>query len=151
MMLLDCCQAWCGIAAGLFGAMLYLMFNPNKGNIINDFQNSLSPEQNAIYLDIKNERMTIYLVGLLIGLLVGMMYLRLQKNSLVRTCVFTVLVLGITYVFYMLVPKSKYMVTYLDTEEKRKKWLNVYVEMKYRHYMGFILGLMAYLILGHNL
>lgn len=147
----NCCQLWCLVASGLFGAMLYLMFNPNKNIIITNFQKSLTPEQNQVYNEITKERLNIYLVGLVIGLVVGFLYLKNEKNTLVRSCVFTVLVLAITHIVYLLAPKSKYMVTYLDTEEKRNKWLDVYKEMKYRHYMGFILGMIAYLLLSYNL
>ena len=145
------CNLWCLLASGMLASMIYIMFNPSKSLLIKDFQASLTPEQNKIYVEIIKERMTIYIVGLLIGLLVGFSYLSMQKNNLLRTCIFTVLVLGINIFIYMLVPKSKYMVNYLTNEKQLQKWTNVYKEMQYRRYMGFILGVISYLILAHNL
>lgn len=145
------CDLWCLLASGLFASQIYIMFNPKKTLIIKDFQASLTPEQNKVYMEIIKERMTIYLGSLFLGLVVGFLYLTMQTNSLLRTCIFTVLVLSINIFVYMIVPKSKYMINYLTNEDQLKKWTNVYREMQYRKYMGFLLGLIAYLLLAHNL
>ncbi len=51
----------------------------------------------------------------------------------------------------MIVPKSQYMLPLLHTEEQRLRWLDVYTEMKYRHILGALLGVVAYLVLSYNL
>lgn len=148
----NCCDLWCLIATALFASMLYMMLNPRKSDIINAFQSHLTPEQNSIYVEIVNERMKIYLISITIALVIGFLYLQFNCNkSVSRVCVFTVLVLFISTVLYLIAPKSKYMVTYLTTELQRNAWLAVYKEMQYRKVIGVLLGIAAYVLLSYNL
>jgi uncharacterized protein YacL len=148
----NCCDLWCLMASALFGSMIYIMLNPRKSEIINDFQSSLTKEQNQVYVEIVNERMKIYLIGLVVGLVLGFLYLQFNTSKTVsRTCVFTVLVLFTSNVLYLIAPKSKYMVTYLNTETQRNAWLKVYKEMQYRQVIGTLLGVIAYVLLSYNL
>ena len=148
----SCCHVWCLLASGLFAAMLMVMLNPNKTDIIKRFQATLDENQNKIYMEIVKERLNIYLVGLTLGLILGFLYLQYNTSKVVsRACVFTVLVLFTTNVFYLIVPKSKYMLPILNTEEQRLRWLDVYSEMKYRHILGALLGVISFLVLSYNL
>lgn len=145
------CDLWCLLASGLFAAMLYIMLNPHKTKVLNAFIDTLDEKQKKIHKKIVAERLTIYLTGLVLGLVVAFTYLSMSKKNVVRTCVFTVLVLSVNILFYMLVPKSTYMMEHLKTVEQYNRWLDVYKEMQYRNYMGFVLGVIAYLILASNL
>ncbi len=145
------CDIWCLMASGLFAAMLYVMFSPSKTKLLNAFIATLNPKQKHVHRKIVEERLNIYITGLVLGLIVGFTYLSMSKKSVVRTCVFTTLVLSITIVFYMMIPKSTYMIQHLKTTEQFNKWLDVYKEMQYRNYMGLILGVISYLVLAHNL
>ena len=148
----NCCDLWCLIATALFASMLYMMLNPRKSDIINTFQSQLTPEQNAIYVEIVNERMRIYLISITVALILGFLYLQFNNNrSVSRVCVFTVLVLFASNMLYLIAPKSKYMVTYLTTEVQRNAWLDVYKEMQYRKVIGILLGIIAYVLLAYNL
>lgn len=148
----NCCDLWCLIATALFASMLYMMLNPTKSDIINSFQSTLNAEQNTIYVEIVNERMRIYLISITVALVLGFLYLQFNNNkSVSRVCVFTVLVLFTSNMLYLIAPKSKYMVTYLTTEEQRNSWLAVYKEMQYRKVMGILLGIAAYVLLSFNL
>ena len=149
----NCCDLWCLIATALFASMLYMMLNPRKSDIINNFQKpQLTPDQNAIYVEIVNERMRIYLISITVALVLGFLYLQLNNNkSVSRVCVFTVLVLFASNMLYLIAPKSKYMVTYLKTEEQRNAWLAVYKEMQYRKVIGILLGIAAYVLFSYNL
>ena len=68
--------------------------------------------------------MRIYLISITVALVLGFLYLQFNNNkSVSRVCVFTVLVLFTSNILYLIAPKSKYMVTYLTTEEQRN-WAN---------------------------
>lgn len=142
------CGLSCLIASALFGSMLYMMLYYDKENIMMNFQSTLNEKQNAIYQLIIKERMRLYIEGLIIGLLLGFIYLMYSKKSVFSSCLFTLIVLGVNNSYYLLYPKSDYMVKYLETEEQRDAWLNVYTSMKNRCYMGMILGVISYLIIG---
>lgn len=143
------CGISCLIACALFGSMLYTMLYQDKHTIMTAFQKTLSPEQSVIYKKIINERMRLYIEGLLIGLLLGFIYLSYSKRSVYSACIFTLIVLITNNGYYLIHPKSEYMVPYLNTEEQRRAWLNVYVSMKNRCYKGMILGALAYLLVGY--
>ncbi len=141
------CVLLCTVAAGLFGSMLYVTLNPYNKPVLLRFMNTLTTEQLELYHKVSRERMQIYLVGLLIGLFTGLIYLRLANPGVVRTCGFVLITLGITYLFYYIWPKSTYLVNHLTTDEQRAGWVDVYTHMQRRHYMGMVLGALAYLLL----
>ena len=48
----------------------------------------------------------------------------------------------------MLSKKSDYMIQHLDNEGQRIAWLNIYKEMQYRCKMGFVLGIVSFMLYG---
>ena len=144
------CQLGCLLAVAMFAGQLYIMFNYNKKRLLDRFDSLLNEEQRATYKLIVNERLKLYVQGIILGLVLGFIYLSIASNKTMgRACIFTVIVLSTNYFYYMLYPKSDYMVPYLNTQEQRVAWLDIYREMQYRCKMGFLLGLVAYLLLGY--
>ena len=141
----------CTIAAGLFGSMLYLNFHPGKNEVLNDFLNTLNEGQKILYMKIKKERANIYFQSLIISLLLGFLYLNNSKKSGIRTCIFTSIVLGLNIIFYILWPKSTYMIKHLENESQKNAWLSVYKFMQFNHYFGMVLGGAAYIIVASYL
>ena len=140
----------CLVAVGMFSGMLYLMLNYRKSIVLKNFINTLSPDLIEIYQDVSYERMTIYIQGMVLGLVLGLIYLNYAKQTKVnRACTFTVIILGINYLYYILMPKSRYMVPLLETQEQREAWIKVYREMQYRCKAGFVLGLLTYFFVGY--
>ena len=144
------CQVACLLAVSMFSGQLYVMFNNRKNVLFRKFDNLLDQNQKMIYKKIINERMKLYIQGMVLGLILGFTYLcSVPSNTVGRACLFTIIVLGTNYFYYMLMPKTNYMIPYLETQEQRVAWLNIYKEMQRRCKIGFILGLFAYLILGY--
>ncbi len=144
------CQVGCMIAVALFAGQLYVMFNYNKHKLLDRFDALLNQEQKARYKNIIDERMKLYVHGMILGVVLGFLYLGMvPSQTLGRACIFTMIVLGINNMYYILMPKSDYMVPHLTTKEQRVAWLHIYREMQYRCKMGFVLGLLGYLILGY--
>ena len=138
----------CTVASGLFASMLYLSFHPEKDDVLQAFMDTLNGKQKKLYIKIKNERAQIYFLGLIVSLLIGFIYLNNTRKSDTRTCVFVSMVLGITILFYLLYPKSTYMVRHLTSQKQTDAWLQVYRFMQYNHYLGMVLGGLAYLIVA---
>ena len=146
---MDVCDLACLIATGLFGGKIYLMINYDKTKLLHNFDALLNNEQKERYRRIMKERLTIYIHGMIIGLLLGFLYLtRTPNKNTGRACLFTVIVLGTNYLYYMLKKKSDYMVPHLETKEQRVAWLNIYREMQYRCKMGFVLGIVSFMLFG---
>ncbi len=144
------CVLTCAAAAAFFGGMLFVSLNPYSAEQLNHLMSLLTPDQMDVYKEVSRERMHIYLMGLVVGLLLGFIYLYhgVRQPGMARTCGFVFITMAVTYLFYLLYPKSKYMLTYLTTDEQRAAWLDVYRGMQYRHYMGMVLGVIAYVLVS---
>lgn len=141
---------YCLIGSALLGSNIYLMMKSKDSKIFTNFQKLLNDQQKEIHSKVKDERLNLYLQGLVIGLVlaflfVGMMKTKSKNNKL---CVFVAIALGFNYVYYSLMPKSNYMLLHLDTPEQNAAWLEIYKEMKLRCMLGMIIGFFGYLLLG---
>ena len=105
----------------------------------------LSDDLDKIYDKIIIERRNQYIVGLVIGILISIFITRYVTNLdyFTQVMLFFTITLGSALIFYMLMPKSDYMLNHLKTEEENKKWLEVYKYMKMRYFVGFSLGILA--------
>ncbi len=141
---------FCFIAFALLGSMVYMMATTHKNEKILYFMSLLDKKQQEIYLNIVKERANIYFQGFVLGLIIGLIYLKMvnRKDPNVY-CIFVALVLGVTYVHYTLMPKSTYMLDYLENQEQARAWLQIYKIMKKRCYTGMILGIVALPLVCH--
>ena len=146
------CINTCLIGAGFIGSSVLTMISCSKGKKFKDFNNILDEEQRQTYSKIKNERMSIYIQGLFIGIALSMLVLsmtKIKKSS--KICLFIVIAMGFNMLYYHLYPKSTYMLEHTYTKEQNKAWLKIYKEMKMRHIIGFILGLVGYYIFANGI
>jgi uncharacterized protein YacL len=113
----------------------------------------LSPEVAQIYEKIIRERTSHYIQGLILGIVISYIVLLNLKivNRYHKISLFFAITLFTTVMFYMLMPKSDYMLNHLKTEEETKAWLEVYKNMKSRYFVGFVLGALAAIPLGNTL
>lgn len=104
----------------------------------------LSPELITTYENIVIER-NQYIQGLVIGLIISFIVFYNYKinNRFFKITAFLTITLTIAVVYYMLMPKSDYMLNHLKTEKENKVWLEIYKTMKFRYFMGFLLGALA--------
>ena len=138
------CSLSCVIAAALMGSMIYMLFSCNKNDKIIYFMSLLNPKQQEIYKNITQERLSIYLQGWTLGLILGLIYLNYYASKGTPTyCIFVALVLGATYIHYTLMPKSTYMLEHIENAEQARAWLEIYRKMKKNCHMGMVLGVAA--------
>lgn len=133
------------LGIGLLGAGIYTSFVPK--NEINKLRDILSGEAVDAYQKISHERFNQYLQGLGLGflvmLLVNHFYGQNITNSYYKTTLFLLIVLAVSLFYYLLIPKSDYMLNHISSEEENKAWLYVYKNMKNRYIIGFLLGAVA--------
>lgn len=113
----------------------------------------LSEEAAATYEKIIKERTNLYIQGLLIGIVLSYAILLNLKitNRFHKISLFFGITLITTVMYYMLMPKSDWMLNHLKTEGETKAWLEVYKNMKARYLTGFVLGALAAIPLGNTL
>jgi uncharacterized protein YacL len=143
------CLSYCLIGSALIGSMIMTMITSKQSKNFRNFSALLDDDQKQIYKSIIKERMTIYVQGLIIGVIIAL-FVTFKNNwkRVSNVCLFIVIALGFKYLYYSLYPKSTYLLSHLRSQEQVKAWLEIYKEMKFRCKFGFILGILGYLLLG---
>lgn len=144
----------CLLGSGFLMASVYTMVGKEKSSAIAQFQESLSSGQKQIYQEIREERAKLYFRGLALGTVLGAAYLYFNRGGLgaiASSCIFTCIVMGTMTLFYRLSPKSTWMVEHLTTTNQIQLWNAVYKEMQTKYYLGFLMGLVGYVLIGYAL
>ena len=89
------------------------------------------------------------------GVAIGMYKFNNQGSSILfktigNVCLFIVVSLGFNWAYYLLYPKTTYMLNHLTSSDQVKAWLAIYREMKFRSYSGLILGVLGYLLIAYG-
>ena len=140
------CQISCYIVIVLTTAMLYLKLFSNKNNIVSAFEKSLPSELQSKYQQLAEERKNIHIKGMIYGLVLAFILLFLLKNIKNRVCFVLAIMLIFSHLYYILVPKSDYIILYLNDYHDRNRWLAVYKHMQNNYYFGIIIGLIIVMI-----
>lgn len=145
---------FCLIALGFIGGSLYTTIKCDDCQPFTAYKKSLSDAQLYLYETIRNERLQLYIRGLVIGLAIALLYISMYRNNFtesVNSCAFVAVVLTIQYFYYMLYPKSDYMLNHLENNEQSRNYLQVYRTMQYRYYLGFVMGMVGYYFLSYGI
>ena len=138
--------------------MIFTMYGSDKTDSINNFRRILTFQQNAIYDKITNERRRIYFMGFGLGLIASFLFLAwnhsagkgIRKlNRFSTICIVGAITLTINYFYYMLAPKSDWMILHIEGDTQKKAWLEVYKKMQYNYHLGALLGLVGALFIGN--
>lgn len=152
------CSTSCAVAAIFIVAMVFTMYNSDNTQSIQSFKRILTPQQNTVYAKIANERRQIYFVGFGLGLLLSFVFLawntmsragsrRLGRCSTI--CIVGAITFTVNYFYYMLAPKSDWMILHIEGDTQKKAWLHIYKNMQYTYHLGALLGLVGALFIGN--
>ena len=72
---------------------------------------------------------------------------RLSRCSTI--CIVGAITLTVNYFYYMLAPKSDWMILHIDGDAQKKAWLHIYKKMQYNYHLGALLGLVGALFVGN--
>jgi hypothetical protein len=126
----------------------------DKTGLNKQFMDTLDTAQKQKYDSIKRERLNIYFGGYILGFILSIIvilmniYNKINMTPLSLLCTTGSITFLTTYFYYILSPKSDYMVKYLFKKDQREAWLNVYREMSFNYHGGLLLGLLA--VLGYS-
>ena len=148
------CIISCFITVVFLIANLYVTFNADKSELKDDFYKTLDSENIARYESIVKERRAIYLQGYGVGLLISLILLIFMNKGKVgkvgKMCLVGGVTLTVNYLYYMLKPKTDYMVLHLDKENQRQAWLNIYRGMQVKYHIGLVLGILAAMFMARS-
>jgi len=123
-----------------------MISNYDNNELMQNLINKLNDRERELYKKIKLERFEIYSKGSLYGLILFAIYLfitREQLNYMTNILIAIIIWSMTTYLYYTLSKKSDYMIRYLDTQEEREAWLEIYKTMKNNCHGGFVLGVLV--------
>lgn len=149
------CVVSCMISAIFVIGMIYFYNLTDKSAIVKHYKASLSSDLQKRYDKISKERTNISYQGYILGVILslGIIFYNLKiKNSKMNTTSLVCIVLATAFVtnyfYYMLSPKSDWMLENLQNKDEIKAWLLMYREMQYNYHIGLVLGIIAVGILA---
>jgi|DEB0MinimDraft_6_1074348.scaffolds.fasta_scaffold01637_3 uncharacterized membrane protein YkgB len=151
------CGSTCGIALMFLIANIYVtLSSDSKLKIKENYYKTLSRNEILRYENIVNERRNIYFQGYGLGLIMSFILLALNynnKNGLSNNsmmCVVGAVTLTVNYFYYMLAPKSDYMVLHLNKREQREEWQKINRYMQVKYHVGLLLGIVAAMLFAKS-
>ena len=139
----------CIVGVTLLFASVYMSFMKKDDEHFLRFFNTLNEEQKLIYSFIVLERVAIYVMGMILGLILGIYYYFWHgKKHKYKICSFLAIIYLTKLMFYYLYPKSPLMLYYLDTKEQTDAWADVYTIMKDKWKHSLFVGFFGYLLLA---
>ena len=116
-----------------------------------NFMSLLDEDQRETYFMIVKERLTIYILGMILGLTLGLMYFFSYPQHKYRLCTFLAIVFLVKLGFYYFSPKSPLMLYSLKTKAQVNAWADIYSDMKYKWKLSILVGFLGYLFLSLSL
>jgi uncharacterized protein YacL len=143
------------ISAVFIIGMIYFYDITDKSTIVKHYKASLSSDLQKRYDKIAKERMTIsyqgYIVGFVLSLFIifyNLKFKGVKMNSFSLVCTVMATCFLTNYFYYMLHPKSDWMLNHMGNQEEVKAWLQMYREMSFNYHAGLALGIVAVGILA---
>lgn len=151
-----CCTT-CIIAFIILFTNIYIVISCSKTEK-NDFINVLNKQQISTYQKIIDERKNIYFMGYILGIILSIFMIYFVKSiykNFKLTNKYIVCLVGSTtlitnYLFYILYPKTNYMLLHLNDKKQIEEWLKIYKKMQYKYHLGFVLGIIAAMIFSYS-
>jgi len=144
------CAVSCMISAVFIIGMIYFYYMTNKSEIVKQYKQTLPEHLKKKYEELSEERKKIgfqgYGLGLLISLFIIVYNLKIKRERLSAVplvCIIVATSFLTNYFYYMLSPKSDWMLNHLKDPAEMKAWLEMYREMKYNYHMGLVLGIIS--------
>jgi hypothetical protein len=135
--------------------MIYFHNATTNNKTIINYKKQLPKELSELYDKIRNERLRInyfgYSLGFMLSLLIILYNYSLKRNKLTNTsliCLVIVVTFFTNYFYYILSPKSTYMLDNINSPEQTRAWLQMYREMQYQYHFGMVIGIIAVVMLA---
>ena len=144
------CTLSCMISTIFIIGMIYFYNKTDKSEIVRHYKEKLPFDLQKRYEKIAKERMIIsyygYILGFILSLLLIFYNLKIKgqkMNTFSLVCTVMATCFLTNYFYYMLTPKSDWMLNHMNSPEQVKAWLQMYREMSYNYHMGIALGIIA--------
>ncbi len=149
------CLLSCAISAIFIIGMIYFYNMTNKSKIVKTYKEKMPPDLQKRYENISNERMRISYQGYALGFVLSLLVIfynykikgfKMGNTSLICTVIAVSFITN--YFYYMLSPKSDWMLNHMNSQDQVKGWLLMYREMQFNYHAGLALGIIAVAIMA---
>ena len=120
--------------------LILLFYKISGAEDIRLMMEDFSEKQKKIYKEIQQERRLHYIYGLLMGIACAVLYVGFFPNAKHPICSYVGIATMVAQNFYLLMPKSKWMVEYLEHPQDIFNWNKVYKKFQYLSAYGNFLG-----------
>jgi len=149
------CKISCIISTIFIIGMIYFYNITGTSEIVKHYKEKLPTDLQKRYEKITEERKIMSFQGYIIGFILSLFIIfynlqikhtKMNTYSLVCTVMATSFLTN--YFYYMLHPKSDWMLNHMNSPEQVKAWLQMYREMSFNYHLGIVLGIIAVGILA---
>jgi uncharacterized membrane protein YkgB len=144
------CGITCGLSSLFLVSMIFMNYSIWDSQIMQKYRNQLPESLQNTYREILNERTRIYYFGYFLGFILSLIIIlyntQISKNkmgNLGMVCLVVAVSFIVNYFYYILSPKSKWMLNEIKTEHQTKAWLEMYRHMQIYYHSGLVLGIIA--------
>ncbi len=144
------CSVSCSISLIFIIGMIYFYNATSKSEVVKQYKTKLPKDLQVRYDKIASERMMISYYGYGLGFLLSLaiiFYNIKMKSKLLNNSSLVCIVLSVSfftnYFYYMLSPKTDWMLNHVKNPEETKAWLQMYREMQFNYHLGLVLGIIG--------
>ena len=143
------CLVTCGLAVAFLISMIYMYNATNRSQVLVQYEKQLPSNLQQLYKKIRDERQSISYYGYGLGFILSFIAIvynsvSLKKGSTISMVCLAVVITFLThYFYYLLTPKTTYMLEHINSPEQTKAWLTMYKTMQKFYHTGMLLGLVA--------
>jgi len=144
------CSTTCLVATALIISMIYFQNATTKSKVVQIYKDQLPSNLQERYEKITNERLRIYFYGYVLGFILSFIIIMYnyssKRNKLTNTsliCLVIVVSFFTNYFYYILSPKTDWMLNHINSPEQTKAWLIIYRTMQVNYHMGLVIGIAA--------
>lgn len=144
------CSISCSASFVFVIAMIYYINRTQTNQTIQTYASQLPPELMGHYKEIVSERTQIFYYGYVLGFVFALFIIiyqtqirKMKMDNWQMVCLAVAVAFTVNYFYYILSPKSKWMLQYIETNDQNIAWLQIYREMQVSYHSGMVLGLIA--------
>ena len=144
------CYISCALATIFVISSIFMSNATQTNKTIQHYQSQLPSNLQNLYAKITEERKRIYYYGYALGLVLSVIVIyynnntsRIKMTNTTMVCMTITISFLTNYFYYMLSPKSTYMLQHINSPEQTKAWLIMYKAMQYYWHAGLVLGIVA--------
>ena len=141
------CSISCTISCIFIIGMIYFYNATDKSEIVKHYKATLPMDLQQRYEKITHERRRIsyhgYILGLFLSVIILFYNIRIKMHTTSLVCTVMATCFLTNYFYYMLSPKSDWMLNHTTNQDQVNAWLIMYREMSYNYHVGIVFGIVA--------